>query len=71
MRRVGITFTAAQEQVLKYGNESQRAAMLAEVITDNVGHMNAELAKTDAGKAQQMANAIGDIKEVWALGLRA
>lgn len=64
MRRVGITFTAAQEQVLKYGNESQRAAMLAEVITDNVGHMNAELAKTDAGKAQQMANAIGDIKEV-------
>lgn len=64
LRRVGITFTAAQEQVLKYGNESQRAAMLAEVITDNVGHMNAELAKTDAGKAQQMANAIGDIKEV-------
>ena len=64
LRRVGITFTATQEQVLKYGNESQRAAMLAEVITDNVGHMNAELAKTDAGKAQQMANAIGDIKEV-------
>lgn len=64
LRRVGITFTAAQEQVLKYGNESQRAAMLAEVITDNVGHMNAELAKTDAGKAQQMANAIGDMKEV-------
>ena len=64
LRRVGITFTEAQEQVLKYGDESQRAAMLAEVITDNVGHMNSELAKTDAGKAQQMANAIGDIKEV-------
>lgn len=64
LRRVGITFTEAQEQVLKYGDESQRAAMLAEVITDNVGHMNSELAKTDVGKAQQMANAIGDIKEV-------
>lgn len=64
LRRVGITFTAAQEQVLKYGDESQRAAMLAEVITDNVGHMNSELAKTDAGKAQQMANTIGDMKEV-------
>lgn len=64
LRRVGITFTAAQEQVLKYGDESQRAAMLAEVIKDNVGHMNSELAKTDAGKAQQMANTIGDMKEV-------
>lgn len=63
LRRVGITFNAAQEQVLKYGTESQRAAMLAEVITDNVGNMNAELAKTDAGKAKQISNAIGDMKE--------
>lgn len=63
LRRVGITFNAAQEQVLKYGTESQRAAMLAEVITDNVGNMNAELAKTDAGKAKQLSNAIGDMKE--------
>lgn len=63
LKRVGITFTAAQEQLLKYGDESQRAATLAQVITDNVGHMNAELAKTDAGKAQQLSNTIGDLKE--------
>ena len=63
LRRVGITFDAAQEKVLKYGTESQRAAMLAQIITNNVGNMNAELAKTDAGKAKQTANAIGDLKE--------
>ena len=50
LKRVGITFNDAQEQILKYGTESEKAATLAQVITDNVGHMNAELAKTDAGK---------------------
>lgn len=63
LQRVGITFTEAQKQVLKYGNESERAAMLAEVITDNVGEMNAQLAKTDAGRQQQLENTLGDIKE--------
>ncbi len=50
LKRVGITFDEAQEKVMKYGTEQQRAAMLAQIITDNVGHMNAELGKTDAGK---------------------
>lgn len=63
LQRVGITFTDAQKQVLQYGNESERAAMLAQVITDNVGNMNAELAKTDAGQWKQMDNWLGDIKE--------
>lgn len=63
LQRVGITFTDAQKQVLQFGNESERAAMLAQVITDNVGNMNAELAKTDAGKWKQTSNWLGDIKE--------
>lgn len=63
LTRVGITFTKAQENVMKYGTESERAAMLAQIITDNVGNMNAELAQTDSGKQQQLANAIGDVKE--------
>lgn len=63
LQRVGITFTDAQKQVLQFGNESERAAMLAQVITDNVGNMNAELAKTDAGKWKQTDNYLGDIKE--------
>lgn len=63
LTRVGITFNKAQERVLKYGNESERAAVLAEVITDNVGEMNKALASTDIGRQRQLANTMGDIKE--------
>ena len=63
LRRVGISFTEAQEKSMKYGNELDRAKALAQVITDNVGNMNAVLAKTDAGKTKQMANAFGDVQE--------
>ena len=63
LQRVGITFDKSQKKVLQYGTESERAAMLAKVITQNVGNMNAELAKTDAGKQKQLENTLGDIKE--------
>ena len=62
LRRVGITFTEAQEAAIKNGNEQERAAMLAQIITDNVGEMNAALAKTDAGKQKQLANEMGALK---------
>lgn len=65
LRRVGISFTAAQEAALKNGTESERAAMLARIITDNVGDMNAALAATPTGKMKQLDNALGDIKEQW------
>ena len=63
LKRVGVTFTEAEEQVLKFGTESEKAAMLAKVITNNVGEMNSVLAKTDAGRQAQLANTMGDIKE--------
>lgn len=63
LRRVGISFSEAQAEVMKTGTEMERAAMLAKIITDNVGHMNAELAKTDAGRLKQLSNTLGDAKE--------
>ena len=63
LQRVGVTFDEAQKKVLQYGTENERAAMLAKVITQNVGNMNAELAKTESGKQKQLENALGDIKE--------
>ena len=63
LTRVGITFSAAEEQMLKTGNEMERAAVLAQVITNNVGEMNTALAQTDVGRQQQLANTWGDIKE--------
>lgn len=62
LKRVGITFTEAQEKVMKMGNEQERAAMLAQIITDNVGNMNAELGKTDIGKQKQLEMQLASIK---------
>ena len=64
LKRVGISFTDAQAEVLKFGTEQEKAAMLAQVITDNVGNMNATIAQTDSGKIQQYKNSLGDIQEV-------
>ena len=61
LTRVGITFTEAQEEVLKFGNEEERAAMLAEVITDNVGNMNAALLNTPRGQLKQLQINLDDI----------
>ena len=63
LKEVGITFSEAEEAALKYGTESEKAAVLAQVITNNVGQMNAELAKTESGQQAQLANRLGDIKE--------
>lgn len=63
LKRVGISFSEAEENILKYGNEQQRAAMLAKVITNNVGQMNQALANTPQGQIQQLKNNFGDLKE--------
>lgn len=63
LRRVGITFDEEEEKALKYGNELERAAILAKVITNNVGEMNTALANTEFGKRKQIENTFGDIKE--------
>ena len=63
LKRAGISFTKAQEEVLKYGTEEEKAAMIAEVVNQNVGDMNEQFAKTDAGKIQQAKNALGDMGE--------
>ena len=63
LKKVGISFDESQEKVLKYGTEEEKAAVLAEVVTQNVGNMNSVFAKTDEGKMAQLRNTIGDIGE--------
>lgn len=66
LTRVWITFTEAQEQVLKFWNEEERASMLAQVITDNVWEMNKAMAWTFQGRLTQLNNTIWDIWEtIW------
>lgn len=63
LKKVGISFTAAQEEVLKYGTEEEKAAMLSEVVTQNVGNMNKVFAETPEGQMAQLRNTMGDIGE--------
>ena len=63
LSRYGYTFDEAQEKILKFGTEAQRAAVLCDVVSASVGGMNAELAKTDIGKQKQLENTLGDLKE--------
>lgn len=66
LTRVWITFTEAQEQVLKFWNEEERASMLAQVITDNVWEMNKAMAWTFQWRLTQLNNTIWDIWEtIW------
>ncbi len=63
LSRVGITFDEVQEKALKTGTAEQRAAVLAEILQQNVGGVNKALAETDQGKIQQVKNAFGDMRE--------
>jgi len=63
LSRYGYTFTEAQEQILKFGTEEERAATLAEVVEQSVGGMNEAMAATPYGRIVQANNAFGDLKE--------
>lgn len=63
LKRVGISFDENQEKILKNGNEEERAAMLAQVITDNVGNMNKAMLDTPEGKVKQLTNTMADMQE--------
>ncbi len=63
LKRMGVSFTAAQEQVLKYGTEQQKASVLADAINEKVGNMNQLLAQTPTGQMKQLQNEFGDLRE--------
>lgn len=64
LTRVGISFSEEEKKILQFGNEEERAATLAKVITNNVGNMNAAFANTDAGKIAKAKMAFDDMVKV-------
>lgn len=70
LTRYGFTVSAAEERVLKYGTEAERAATLAGIVSQRVGGMNAAMAATPSGRMQQLSNALGDIKEQFGQAVR-
>lgn len=62
LSRNGFTFNEAQEEVLKYGNESERVAVLAEVVNQTVLGVNEALAATPEGKIKRAANEYQEVQ---------
>jgi hypothetical protein len=58
----GFAFTDAQKQVMKYGDEQQRVALLSNIVTAGIGEMNYALGNTPEGRMAQLKNELGSIK---------
>lgn len=63
LSRYGYKFDEAQEKILKFGTEEERAATLAEVISESVGGMNMALGETPEGKMKQLSAELGEVRE--------
>lgn len=62
LSRYGYKFDEAQEKILKFGTEAQRAGTLVDVISGSVGGVNKALTATPEGKLKQLANEAGGVK---------
>lgn len=62
LKGVGISFSAAQEDIIKYGTEQEKVAMLSDVLGQKVGGMNESLAQTPSGKIAALQNRFNSLK---------
>ena len=63
LKRYGYAFNDAEKQILKYGTEEQKVAVLTQVVESAVGGMNEAMANTPTGTIKQLKNNFGDLKE--------
>lgn len=63
LKKAGIVIDKHQEAILKTGSESQKAALIADLLKQKVGGVNEAMAQTDAGRIQQLKNDFGDFQE--------
>ena len=63
LTRLGMSLTKAEEQTLKYGTETQKAALIAKKFEDSIGGTNAALGQTDAAKIIRLTNNIRAFKK--------
>lgn len=64
LTRYGVTMNDTQKALLKTGTESQKAAMLVEVLGQNFGGLSEAMANTPEGRIVQIKNAWGDMQEI-------
>ncbi len=64
LSRYGVVMNDTQKKILQTGTESEKAAMLVEVLGQNFGGLAEAMANTPEGRIQQLKNAWGDMQEV-------
>lgn len=64
LSRYGVTLSETQKAQLENGNETQRAAVLNEVLAQNYGKVNEALRKTPQGQVTAFKNTFGDFMEL-------
>ena len=63
LRKVGIALSEQEMSQFKVATQTERVAMLNKILSQNVGKVNEELAKTDLGRIQQGTNLWNNMKE--------
>ena len=71
LSRYGYSFNEAQAQILKFGTEAERAAVLVQVVEQAVGGMNQALANTPTGRMKQLSNTLSDVKKNFGQAVRS
>lgn len=64
LSKYGVSLSETQKAQLTQGNETQRAAVLNEVLAQNYGKVNEALRKTPQGQMTAFKNTFGDFMEI-------
>ena len=69
LTRYGVIMDENQKKILQTGTESERAAILVEVLGQNFGGLAESMAKTPEGRIVQLRNAWGSVKDIVGYGV--
>ena len=64
LSKYGVSLSESQKEMLKQGDETQRANVLNEVLAQNYGKVNEALRKTPQGQLTAFKNTFGDFMEL-------
>lgn len=67
--KIDAIFDEAEQKMLKFGTEAERAALVVQMIEENLNGLSQAMANTPEGAVQRMANSWGAVQEVIGYGL--
>jgi len=63
LSRNGYAFSEAQQHILLYGDEMERAHVLCQVVDESVAGVNESMRQSDAGNILDISNAFNQVKD--------